>query len=113
MCSSLGGEVSMESAEVGAGFFTQSLVEALEGKADFNRDHLIHFHELERYAYLRVRQFTLGNQNPVTGRPANFRTFPVARPSGPGEEQNRLSEPLVVRGSLNRFCSPDRDDPVG
>jgi uncharacterized caspase-like protein len=79
LCSSQGREYSLESSEVNGGFYTQSLVEGLSGKADFNRDHLVYLHELERYASLRVRQLTRGLQNPVTGRPPTIRSFPLSR----------------------------------
>jgi WD40 repeat protein len=83
MCSSLGDEVSLESAAVRAGFSTLGLVEGLSGKADLNADQVIHLHELEVYAARRVRQMTGGRQNPVVGRPESFRSFPLARTGGP------------------------------
>jgi WD40 repeat protein len=79
MCSSLGKESSLESTGAGHGFFTLSLVEALSGKADFNNDGYIYIHEMDFYALARVRQLSLGQQNPVTGRPANIRSFPLAK----------------------------------
>jgi WD40 repeat protein len=79
LCSSQGREYSMESPLVGGGFYTQSLVEGLSGKADFNGDHVVYLHELERYATLRVRQLTRGLQNPATGRPTTIRSFPLSR----------------------------------
>jgi WD40 repeat protein len=75
MCSSLGREYSLESSATQHGFFTLGILEALSGKADFNHDHLIQVHELDRYACLRVRQLSRGQQNPVTGRPPNVRSF--------------------------------------
>jgi hypothetical protein len=80
MCSSLGREVSMESPEVGHGFFTQGLLEGLGGRADFNRDGYIFIHELNAYAYLRVRQLSGGQQNPTTGKPPTIRSFALSRP---------------------------------
>jgi uncharacterized caspase-like protein len=79
MCSSLGREYSLESPETKAGFFTLGLVEGLSGKADFNKDKVIHIHELDRYAALRVRQLSGGRQNPVTGRSPTIRSFPLAQ----------------------------------
>jgi uncharacterized caspase-like protein len=78
MCSSLGREYSLEGPEAGHGFFTLGLVEALNGRADFNRDRLIHLHELDFYARVRVRQLSHGLQNPTTGRPQTIRSFPLA-----------------------------------
>ncbi len=79
MCSSLGREYSLESSKTKAGFFTLGLVEGLNGQADFNHDRIIHIHELDFYAGLRVRQLSGGVQNPVTGRPPGIRSFPMAR----------------------------------
>jgi hypothetical protein len=79
MCSSLGSEVSIESPETRAGFFTTGLVEGLSGKADFNHDHTIHIHELDFYAARRVKQLSRGTQNPVTGRPPTIRSFPLGK----------------------------------
>ena len=47
--------------------------------ADFNRDRVIHLHEVDRYAFYRVRQLSGGMQTPVTGRPSTIRSFPLAR----------------------------------
>ncbi|MCI0463352.1 MAG: caspase family protein [Gemmataceae bacterium] len=79
MCSSQGHESSLESSLTEHGFFTLGVVEALGGKADFNRDRIIHIHELDAYAFLRVRQLSRGQQNPVTGRPPTIRSFPLGR----------------------------------
>lgn len=79
MCSSLGREYSLESKSVGHGFFTLSLVEALTGRADFNNDGYVYIHELDFYAFNRVRQLSQGQQNPTTGRPPNIRSFPLAK----------------------------------
>jgi hypothetical protein len=79
MCASLGREYAMESEQTRAGFFTLSLVEGLSGRADFNKDRVIHLHELDVYAALRVRELSRGQQNPLTGRPPTVRSFPLAR----------------------------------
>lgn len=78
MYSSLGREYSLEDPEAGHGFFTLGLVEALAGQADFNRDRLVHLHELDAYARRRVRELSEGMQHPVTGRPPTVRSFPLA-----------------------------------
>ena len=62
----------------GTAFSRRALVEGLSGKADFNKDRLIHLHELDTYAAARVRQLSRGTQNPVTGRPPTIRSFPLA-----------------------------------
>lgn len=79
MCSSQGSEYSMESKQVEHGFYTLGLIEALTGRADFNNDRYIYLHELDFYAYHRVRQLSDGAQNPTTGRPAHLRSFPLAK----------------------------------
>ena len=71
MCSSQGAEVSMESKEVEHGFFTLGLVEALGGRADYNKDGYVYLHEIDYYTYHRVRQLSDGGQNPTTGRPTS------------------------------------------
>jgi WD40 repeat protein len=79
MCSSLGGEASIESSEIEHGFFTMALVEGLSGRADFNKDGIIHFSELDQYAGIRVKQLSAGKQTPVTARPSTVRSFPLAK----------------------------------
>lgn len=78
MCASLGSECALEGPDAAHGFFTLGLLEALNGKADFNHDRLIHLHEADTYARLRVRQLSQGRQNPVTGRPQTIRSFALA-----------------------------------
>ena len=80
MCSSLGAEYSLEGPDVQGGFFTTGLVEALSGKADYNRDGVVMISEADVYAAWRVRQLSGGEQNPVTGRPPTIRPFPLTRP---------------------------------
>ncbi|HZT79760.1 MAG TPA: hypothetical protein VFA26_06050 [Gemmataceae bacterium] len=79
MCSSLGREYSLESPATRAGFYTLALVEGLSGKADFNRDGVVHFHELDVYTRLRVRELSRGRQNPTSSRPETVRLFPLAK----------------------------------
>jgi WD40 repeat protein len=83
MCSSQGAEYSLESNQVAHGFYTLGLVEALSGRADFNNDRYIYLHELDFYAYNRVRQLSDGAQNPTTGRPTHLRSFPLAKVKSP------------------------------
>jgi len=79
MCSSLGREYSLESTQTRAGFYTLGLVEGLSGQADYNRDRVVHIHELDAYSARRVRELSQGRQNPVVGKPAAIRSFPLAR----------------------------------
>jgi uncharacterized caspase-like protein len=80
MCSSQGSEYSMEHPKLKHGFFTFALVEGLSGKADLNRDRYVYIHEVDLYAGVFVQEASRGRQNPVTGRPPNIRSFPLARP---------------------------------
>ena len=82
MSSSMGNEVSLEASDIKAGFFTKAITDGLSGMADLNRDGTIHLHELDLFTSIRVRQMTGGMQNPVTGRPPSFQTFPVAKRGG-------------------------------
>src|SRR5262249_48277465 len=79
-CSSLGREYSVESAETRAGYFTRSVVDGLGGAADFNKDGLVFLHELDRYAAVRVRQLSGGEQHSVTSLPPTIRSFALTRP---------------------------------
>lgn len=78
MSSSLGEEYSLESPTIRQGFFTYALVEGLTGRADYNQDGFVHLHEVAQYTEERVGQLTRDQQHPVTSKPANLRTFPLA-----------------------------------
>ncbi len=80
LAASLGSEYALESPLTRAGFFTLGLTEGMSGRADFNKDGVIHLSELERYASLRVQQLSRGQQNPTVGRPPHIKSFPIARP---------------------------------
>lgn len=80
LASSLGSEYSMESPTTKAGFYTLGLTEGMSGRADFNRDGVIHLNELEKYSTQRVQQLSQGGQNPTVGRPPSVKPFPIARP---------------------------------
>jgi WD40 repeat protein len=80
MASSLGREYSMESPATRAGFFTLSLTEGMNGRADFNHDGLVYLNELEHYAAMRVRQLSGGWQHPTMGHPPTIRPFPISKP---------------------------------
>jgi hypothetical protein len=62
MAASLGSECALEGPAAGHGFFTLGLVEALTGRADFNRDKLIHLNEANLYARVRVRELSGENR---------------------------------------------------
>ena len=79
MCSSMGREFSMESAEVKHGYFTLALVEGLAGSADYNKDGVVQLNELDLYVTDRVKELSKGMQHPVTARPTSIRSFPLTR----------------------------------
>lgn len=80
--SSQGREFSLESRSVEHGYFTLALVEGLAGKADFNRDGLVHLKELETYTGRRVRELSGGEQTPGLAKPGSIRSFPLATTAG-------------------------------
>jgi hypothetical protein len=80
MSSSTAGEVSVESAELRHGYFTQALLEGLSGKADLNKDGLVYFNELDPYLCDRVQALAKGRQHPAVARPAGVLPFAVTRP---------------------------------
>jgi hypothetical protein len=117
LCASQGSECALEGPDAGHGFFTLGLLEALRGQADFNHDKLIHLHEADAYAKLRVRQLSRGRQNPVTGRPQTVRSFPLAGLVPLPERPKPPSDPPAAAGSssaqladeLVRAPAADRD----
>ncbi len=79
MCSSMGHELSGESDATGHGLFTVGLLEGLSGKADYNKDRLVHINEIDVYAFVRVRELSAGRKTPLTARPATVRPFALTR----------------------------------
>jgi hypothetical protein len=51
----------------------------MSGRADTNRDGVVHLNELEKYASLRVQQLSRGEQSPTVGRPPTIKLFPLAK----------------------------------
>ena len=79
MCSSLGREYSMESDKHQQGYFTVAVLEALNGRADYNQDGLVYVTEIDTYLSDRVKQLTNGRQHPVTSKPTTIRSFPLGK----------------------------------
>jgi hypothetical protein len=76
MTSSTGKEYSYEKNSWGHGAFTKAILEGLNGKADFNKDKVIYFTELNLYVADRVKELTGGKQHPYT--PINlFGNIPI------------------------------------
>jgi hypothetical protein len=69
-------------------------------------------HEADIYARLRVRQLSDGQQDPVTGKPPNIRSFPlaglVARGSA-GKPPPAGTPPAKVAEDLTRAAGPEQD----
>lgn len=66
MTSSSGKEFSYENPRWGHGAFTKSLLEGVDGEADYNHDQVISLAELNLYISLRVKELTGGLQHPFT-----------------------------------------------
>lgn len=79
MCSSMGGEYSMESEEHQQGYFTLALLEAFAGKADYNHDGFVYLTEVDAYLAERIKELTHGQQHSVTVKPATIRSFPLSK----------------------------------
>ena len=80
MCSSMGRECSLESPKVGHGFFTLSVVEGLEGKAEKSKDGAVFTCNLYAYVTERVKELSGGEQHPVALMPGTMRSFPLTKP---------------------------------
>ncbi len=79
MSSSTGSEVSVESAKLKHGYFTEALTEGLSGKADINNDGDVYLTELDAYLVNRVKDLSNDSQHPVTAKPPGVRPFPLSR----------------------------------
>jgi len=80
MCAATGGQESRESRDKGHGYFTLALIDGLNGQADYNRDGLIHWNELDLYVYNRVKELSKDEQDAVTAKPTTVRPFALTEP---------------------------------
>lgn len=80
MSAALGREYALEGRDAKHGYFTLALLEGLSGGADVNRDGSVYLHELDRYAFARVKQLSADKQHPVMARPAALRSFILSKP---------------------------------
>lgn len=71
---------SQAASQTGTSAFAQAFSEALGGRADQDKDGLIHLQEISRYVNQRVQELTAGKQMPVIERPRGVRSFPLAKP---------------------------------
>ena len=77
--SSTGAQYSLENSRWKNGAFTEALIEALNGKADYTRDGVISINELDLYLSERVKKLTRGKQTPTTTKPKTIEDFMVAK----------------------------------
>ena len=80
MCGASKEQESGEEARLGHGYFTQALIEGLEGKAASRRDGLVYLSGLQNYVEERVRELSHDEQYPTIGKPTLIRSFPLSRP---------------------------------
>jgi WD40 repeat protein len=80
MCAAMSREFSRESAKLGHGFFTQAVVEGLQGKGPRSSEGAVYLHHLDGYVTDRVKELTGGLQHPVTAKPTSVRSFPLSKP---------------------------------
>jgi WD40 repeat protein len=81
MCSSRGGESSLEDGTVRHGYFTHALLEGLSGKAANPDDGKVYLHQLDAYVINDVMRRSRMRQNPVSTRPLTLGPFPLAKPA--------------------------------
>ena len=79
LASSSGNEFSFEDRSWGHGAFTKALLDGLAGGADFTKDNLIDWSELQLYVTTSVKEMTHGGQNPMIPRLEEFANFNFIR----------------------------------
>ncbi len=80
MCGASKDQESGEEARLGHGYFTQALIEGLEGKAASRRDGLVYLSGLQNYVEERVRELSDDEQYPTIGKPTLIHSFPLSKP---------------------------------
>jgi uncharacterized caspase-like protein len=79
-CSSTGKQFSLELEQPWQhGAFTGALLEAFQGKADYDPDQNITTAELEVYLGARVKELTGGKQKPTVAKPSTMEDIPIFR----------------------------------
>jgi WD40 repeat protein len=73
---SMGREFSVENSAWGHGAFTKALLDGLQGAADFDADHMLHFLALASYVSRTVPKLTNNSQHPDHTRPCNSTQLP-------------------------------------
>jgi DNA-binding beta-propeller fold protein YncE len=77
--SSSGNEYSFENQSWGHGAFTKALLDALAGGADYTKDAVIDWNELQLFVSRAVQDMTGGGQHPMVPRLEQFIPFEIAR----------------------------------
>jgi hypothetical protein len=77
--SSSGNEYSFENRAWGHGAFTKAILDGLDGAADFTRNRVIDWSELQLYVTTGVKELTQGGQTPMIPRLEEFANFDLAR----------------------------------
>jgi uncharacterized caspase-like protein len=78
MCAAGSREFALESEELGHGYFTFAIVEALRGAGDYTKDGKIELLELELHVNNRVKELAGGNQHASTEKPPSITSFDIA-----------------------------------
>ncbi len=79
MAASSGTEQSFESDQWKHGAFTVALLEALKGRADYDRDRVVFLKEVAHYLQKRVPALTGGRQHPTVEIPSTLPNFPLSQ----------------------------------
>ena len=79
LASSSGNEYSFEDRAWGHGAFTKSLLDGIAGGADFTKDNIVDWSELQLYVGTTVKALTRGGQNPMIPRLEEFANFNFSR----------------------------------
>lgn len=79
LASSSGNEYSFEDRAWGHGAFTKSLLDGIAGGADFTKDNIVDWSELQLYVGTTVKALTRGGQNPMIPRLEEFANFNFTR----------------------------------
>ncbi len=77
--SSSGNEFSFENPSWGQGAFTKALLAGMKGEADYTKNAVIDWNELQLFVTNRVKELTRGSQNPMIPRLEQFANFDFLR----------------------------------
>ena len=80
MCSSRGGESSLEDDKVKHGYFNLCPVAGPVRRGLDPEDGLVYLHKLDAYVTDEVMKLSKKKQNPVTSKPLSLGPFPLAKP---------------------------------